>query len=133
MKTINLFGKEVCSCVIIRIVLSTLAIIALFYLTSCVTPSSVRGNKSISIDEDNSEKESRKDKRKRIESERDAEFAKLLEEAENQKTNKKSFFHSFLFSCLFKDINETFKVPENKVIYYNTYIRIIHFKPFKCP
>lgn len=83
MKTIKIFGKDVCSCVIIRIVLSTLAIITLFYLTSCVTPSSVRGNKISNLEVENNEND-RLEKRKKVEDNRDEEFAELMKEVKNQ-------------------------------------------------
>lgn len=60
MKTIKIFGKEVCSCVIVRIVLSTLAIITLVSLSSCVMPSSVRGNKDFDVSDKFDDSESRK-------------------------------------------------------------------------
>jgi TolA-binding protein len=92
MKTIKIFGKEVCSCVIIRIALSTLAIITLVSLSSCVVPSSVRGNKDIEISERLDESESRKDKRKKVDEEisRDDEFAELIKEANQQNNTTKT-------------------------------------------
>lgn len=92
MKTIKIFGKEVCSCVIVRIFLSTLAIIMLISLSSCVMPSSVRGNKEVDISDKFDDAESRKEKRKSVdEQSRDDEFAALLKEAnmQNQDTSSK--------------------------------------------
>jgi TolA-binding protein len=89
MKTIKIFGKDVCSCVIIRIVLSTMAIIALFYLTSCVTPSSVRGKKVYGQEYSQEQKEDRSGKRKKVTKKdedinEDDEFAELIKEAHAQ-------------------------------------------------
>lgn len=97
MKTIKIFGKDVCSCVIIRIVLSTMAIIALLYLTSCVTPSSVRGKKDYSQETNQEVVENRNDKRKKVEKLQnennneninDDEFAELIKQAHQQNALK---------------------------------------------
>lgn len=81
----KILSKEISHRIIIRNLFSFVAIITLFSLSSCVTPSSVRGKKVYGNEHLQSNNEDRLDKRKKVDDKDEEldseEFAKLMEEA----------------------------------------------------